>query len=65
MKIPSTGEIIGTIAAGTADDVDQAVKAAQNAFHGAWGALNATERGRILARMGKIVETRLDELAQM
>src|SRR5580698_8683888 len=62
---PSTGEIIGTMAAGTADDVNDAVKAAQNAFHGAWGALNAAERGRILARMGKIVETRLDELAQM
>ena len=62
---PSTGEIIGTMAAGTASDVDQAVAAAQKAFHGAWGALNAAERGRLLARMGKIVETRLDDLAQM
>ena len=53
------------MAAGTADDVDEAVKAAQQAFHGAWGARNAIERGRILARMGKIVETRIDALAQM
>ncbi|HWF65043.1 MAG TPA: aldehyde dehydrogenase family protein [Rhizomicrobium sp.] len=62
---PSTGETIGKMAAGTADDVDEAVKAAQQAFHGAWGARNAIERGRILARMGKIVETRIDALAQM
>ena len=62
---PSTGEIIGKMAAGTADDVNDAVKAAQDAFHGAWGALSAVERGRILARMGKIVETRIDTLAQM
>lgn len=62
---PSTGETIGTMAAGTAADIDEAVKAAQKAFHGAWGALNAAERGRILARMGKIVETRIDALAQM
>lgn len=62
---PSTGETIGTMAAGTAADIDEAVKAAQTAFHGAWGALNAAERGRILARMGKIVETRIDALAQM
>lgn len=62
---PSTGETIGTMAAGTAVDIDEAVKAAQTAFRGAWGALNAAERGRILARMGKIVETRIDALAQM
>lgn len=62
---PSTGETIGTMAAGTAADIDEAVKAAQTAFRGAWGALNAAERGRILARMGKIVETRIDALAQM
>src|SRR5580692_740412 len=62
---PSTGEIIGSMAAGTAADVDAAVAAARKAFHGAWGALNAVERGRILARMGKIVETRVDALAEM
>src|SRR5579863_4462688 len=62
---PSTGEIIGAMAAGTAADVDAAVAAARNEFHGAWGALNAVERGRILARMGKIVETRIDALAEM
>ncbi|HZQ41202.1 MAG TPA: aldehyde dehydrogenase family protein [Rhizomicrobium sp.] len=62
---PSTGETIGKMAAGSAEDVNDAVKAAQQAFHGAWGALNATERGRILARMGRIVESRIDALAEM
>jgi aldehyde dehydrogenase (NAD+) len=62
---PSTGETIGAMAAGTAADVDAAVVAGRKAFDGAWGALNAVERGRILARMGKIVETRIDALAEM
>lgn len=62
---PSTGETIGTMAAGTAADVNDAVEAAQKAFSGAWGALTAVERGRILARMGRIVETRIDALAEL
>ncbi len=62
---PSTGEIIGTLAAGTADDVDAAVAAAQAAYSGAWGKLTAAERGRVLARIGKAVEARADELAQL
>ncbi len=62
---PSTGEIIGTLAAGTANDVDAAVAAAQAAFSGAWGAHSAAERGRVLSRIGKAVEARADELAQL
>src|SRR6185437_11229810 len=62
---PSTGEIIGTLAAGTAGDIDAAVNAAQAAFSGEWGRLTAAERGRILTRMSKIVESRVDDLAQL
>ncbi|MBN9553556.1 MAG: aldehyde dehydrogenase family protein, partial [Alphaproteobacteria bacterium] len=49
---PSTGEPIGTLAAGGAADVDAAVIAADTALHGAWGKATAAERGRVLARMG-------------
>ena len=45
---PSTGEVIAAIARGTAEDVDAAVAAAQAALDGEWGAMTATERGRIL-----------------
>lgn len=62
---PSTGETIGTMAKATPEDVDEAVAAARSAFNGPWGALSAAERGRILARMGRIVETRIDTLAQL
>ncbi len=62
---PSTGEIIGTLAAGTASDIDAAVNAAQAAFAGEWGRLTAAERGRVLARMSRIVEAQADTLAQL
>ncbi|MGZ5925393.1 MAG: aldehyde dehydrogenase family protein [Rhizomicrobium sp.] len=62
---PSTGETFGTLAAGTAQDIDAAVNAAQAAFSGEWGRLTAAERGRVLARIGKLVEAQADTLAQL
>ncbi|MBN9544200.1 MAG: aldehyde dehydrogenase family protein [Alphaproteobacteria bacterium] len=62
---PSTGETIGTLAAGKAGDIDAAVGAAQDAFSGAWGAATAAERGRVLAKIGKAVETQADMLAEL
>jgi aldehyde dehydrogenase (NAD+) len=62
---PSTGETIGTLAAGTAADIDAAVDAAQAAFSGAWGSLTAAERGRVLACVGKAVESQADALAEL
>lgn len=62
---PSTGETIGTLAAGTASDVDAAVAAAQAAFSGAWGKLTAAERGRLLARIGAAVAAKAESLAQL
>ena len=44
---PSTGQVMGRLAAGTAADVDAAVRAARAAFEGDWGRLSAVERGRI------------------
>jgi len=62
---PSTGEAIGTLAAGKADDIDSAVAAAQTAFSGAWGNATAAERGRVLAKIGKAVEAQADALAEL
>lgn len=62
---PSTGEEMGRIARGTAQDIDDAVAAATAALDGAWGKLPAVERGRILTRIGKLVEANIDRLARL
>ncbi|MDH3264225.1 MAG: aldehyde dehydrogenase family protein [Paracoccaceae bacterium] len=62
---PSTGEEIGRIARGRAAEIDAAVAAAEAARRGAWGALTATERGRILTRIGQLVEARVEDLAHI
>ncbi|MFC0220809.1 aldehyde dehydrogenase (NAD+) [Pseudochelatococcus lubricantis] len=62
---PSTGDVIGVIGHGTADDVDAAVGAAHAALEGPWGKLTATERGRILMKMSALVLERADELAMI
>jgi aldehyde dehydrogenase (NAD+) len=62
---PSTGETVGAIARGTADDIDHAVRAAQAALDGEWGRMPAAERGRLLARIGDMVLERADQLARI
>jgi len=62
---PSTGEIIGRIARGSAEDVDRAVEAARSAAAGAWGRATAVDRGRCLARIAALVTERLDMLAEL
>ena len=62
---PSTGETIGTLAAGTTNDIDAAVNAAQGALRGAWGKATAAERGRVLAKMSALVAEQVDALADM
>jgi aldehyde dehydrogenase (NAD+) len=60
---PSDGSSLGVIARGGAPEVAAAVAAARAAAEGAWGRTAAAERGRALARLGRLVEARVDELA--
>ena len=62
---PSTGEEIGRIARAQAADVDAAVAAAQGAYDSVWSRTPAAERGRILARLGRLVEEKVDVLARL
>src|SRR5271166_5208423 len=62
---PSRGLEIGSIARGTAADVDAAVEAAERALACDWGRLTATERGRLLMRLGELIKTRVEELARI
>lgn len=63
---PSDGAVFASIARSGAADVDAAVRAARDAFDtGAWSRMTATERGRILTRLGELVAEHRDELAAL
>ena len=63
LENPSTGWQIGTIARGREEDIDAAVAAARSALDSDWGRTTALERGRILTKIGRLVQTRIDDLA--
>ncbi len=53
-----------TIARSGAQDVDRAVEAASTAFeHGPWSRLSASARGKLLWRMGDLLEANVERLA--
>ena len=62
---PSDGSTIAQIPRGNAADIDAAVAAARAALDGVWGKTPAAERGRILARIGRLVLERVDDLARI
>jgi aldehyde dehydrogenase (NAD+) len=60
---PSDGATIGTIARGTAADIDAAVAAARAARDGAWGRTDAATRGRLLLRAAELIRRDAERLA--
>lgn len=62
---PSTGAQITTIARGKGAEIDAAVAAAHQARAGDWGKMTALERGRILTKLGQLILTRTEELAEL
>ncbi|MBU6187973.1 MAG: aldehyde dehydrogenase family protein [Betaproteobacteria bacterium] len=66
---PSNGEHFGSLARGTAPDIDRAVAAARAAlgecFDGPWGRVSAAARGRLLQKLGQSVAAHADSLAQL
>ncbi|WP_299147365.1 aldehyde dehydrogenase family protein [uncultured Tateyamaria sp.] len=60
---PSDGTALAQIARGSVTDIDAAVTAAHLARQSDWGRMSATERGRILTRIGNVVLDRIDQLA--
>lgn len=61
---PSNGELITTIAAAEAEDIDIAVAVAKQAFP-SWAATPAAERGRLLLKLADLIEEHTEELAQL
>src|SRR6185437_8970029 len=63
---PANEEVLALIAEGGARDVDEAVKAARQAFeHGKWPRMTPHERARYLLRLADLIELHTGELAQL
>ena len=62
---PSDGSTLCDIAAGDVNDINDAVSAAEQAIRGEWGRATAAERGRILARIGQLVQQNAEHLAEL
>lgn len=62
---PSTGQPFAQLARGNTTDIDAAVTAARSAYEGAWGALSAAERGRLLFKLSALVAQHQETLAQL
>src|SRR5262245_563294 len=62
---PATGEVLARVAEADAADVDRAVTAARTTFERTWGASKAGLRTRLLLKIGELIESHRDELAQL
>jgi acyl-CoA reductase-like NAD-dependent aldehyde dehydrogenase len=60
----TTEEVMGTVPAGTPEDVDRAVRAAARAYP-AWAATPRDEQAKLLARVQEALVARTDELARL
>jgi phenylacetaldehyde dehydrogenase len=57
---------LAQIAEGDREDIDRAVKAARKAFEsGPWHEMTASQRGRIIWKLGDLIEEHLEEFAQL
>ncbi|PBC64941.1 aldehyde dehydrogenase [Streptomyces sp. Tue6028] len=61
---PATEEVVATVPAATADDVDAAVARAAHA-QTAWAALAPADRARLLRRFASAVDGHIEELARL
>lgn len=61
---PATGKVFAAVPAGTAADVDRAVRAARTAFESAaWSRMRPLDRGRIIEAIARKIEDHSQELA--
>jgi phenylacetaldehyde dehydrogenase len=63
---PAKGEVLSEVAEGDAEDINRAVKAARAAFEsGPWAKISPSERGRMIWRLGDLIEKHTEEFAQL
>ena len=65
---PATGEVLTQVVEASREDIDRAAQAARRAFEdggGPWRKMSASERGRLIWRLGDLVEKNIDQLAEL
>lgn len=63
---PATGEPLATISAATAEDIDDAVKAARKAFETTWGKKSTpSQRSEALHKWADLIDANIDTLAEL
>ena len=63
---PATGKVFDGVPAGTSADIDLAVAAARRAFDdGPWATMTPADRGKLVWKLGDLVEKHADELAEL
>ncbi len=63
---PSTTQCVAQVAHGKKADIQHAVQAARKAFDtGPWSQMTASDRSKIIWKIGDLIETHGDELAQL
>ncbi|HET9860728.1 MAG TPA: aldehyde dehydrogenase family protein [Nocardioidaceae bacterium] len=60
---PATEEVLAEVGEASADDVDNAVKAARRAYTRVWSKMSGRERSKYLYRIARIIQERARELA--
>ena len=63
---PATEESLGSVAHGAAEDIELAVRAARRCFddeRSDWRRMTPSERGKVIHRIGDLIEQHADELA--
>jgi phenylacetaldehyde dehydrogenase len=63
---PATGEVLAQVAEGDKEDIDRAIAAARKAFDsGPWRKMTPSERGRLIHKLGDLLEAHAEEFAQL
>jgi aldehyde dehydrogenase (NAD+) len=62
---PATGKVIASVQAAGKKEVDDAVKAASDAFEGPWKTMGNRERAALMFKLADLVERDNEELAQI
>jgi 5-carboxymethyl-2-hydroxymuconic-semialdehyde dehydrogenase len=60
---PATQEVLAEVSAGGAAEVNAAVQAAKDAFP-KWAGLPATERARLMRRLGELIASHVPDIAR-
>src|ERR1700677_2759621 len=63
---PATGEVVAHVPEAESEDVDRAVSAARKAFdEGPWSKMSPSERGKLIWKLGDVLEANLEEVAEI